>query len=153
MSNRILKVALCATLIAGMASASLAQGAGDAIAKRQGAMKTLFPTANAVKAAAAAGDFDGAAAKAKELAGTVHGFGTLFPAGSGPSDTAKTRAKPEIWTDAAGFKAALDKSAAAADAVTASVASKDAAKINDAVTAFQGTCGGCHTPFRGPPVA
>jgi len=152
MAKRIIEVALCATLIAGLATASLAQGAADVVAKRQAAMKTLFPSANAINAAAKAGDFDTAGTKAKELSATVHGFGGQFPAGSGLAEGVKTRAKAEIWTDAAGFKAALDKSSGATDAVVAAVATKDADKIAAAVTAFQGTCGGCHTPFRGPPV-
>lgn len=150
MAKRIFEIALCATLVAGMATASLAQG--DVIAKRQAGMKTLFQSANAINNAAKGGDFDTAATKAKELSATMHGFASQFPAGSGPKEGVKTRAKAEIWSDAAGFKAALDKSTGAADAVVASVASKDAAAIGAAVQAFQGTCGGCHTPFRGPPV-
>ena len=76
---------------------------------------------------------------------------TIIRAGA-LDDTGLIGPQAEIWTDAAGFKAVLDKSASAADAIVAAVATKDAAAIGTAVADFQGTCGGCHAPFRGPPV-
>lgn len=148
---RILEAVLCVAIFAGAATTVLAQGGpADTIAKRSAAMKGMGGALGAIKGAAGTGDFDTAAAKAKEVQATVHGLGDLFPAGSGPESGAKTRAKPEIWTDAAGFKAALDKAGAASDGLVAATASKNADQVNAALTAFQGTCGGCHTPYRGP---
>jgi cytochrome c556 len=144
-----MEVALCAVLFAGVAGASLAQGgAADVIAKRSAAMKGFGASGAAINAAAGTGDFATANAKAKDLAATVHALPTLFPAGSGPGAGTPTRAKAEIWTDMAGFKAAADKAATAADGIVAATDAKNADQIKDAVRAFQGTCGGCHTPYR-----
>lgn len=152
MSKRIIELALCAVLFAGAATAGLAQGP-DSVAKRVAAMKAMGGTAGAVKAAAGTGDFATASAKAKELAGIVHSLPGMFPAGSGPADGVKTRAKPEVWSDAAGFKKAADKAAADADAIVTAADSKNADAVNAALTTFQGNCGACHTAFRGPPPA
>lgn len=152
MSKRVVELSLCAVLFAGLATAGLAQGA-DSVAKRSAAMKSMGVSAGATKAAAGSGDFATASAKAKELAATVHALPTLFPAGSGPADGVKTRAKPEVWTDAAGFKKAADKAAADADAIVTAADSKSADAVNAAITAFQADCAACHTPYRGPPAA
>ena len=149
MSKRIIELALCAVLFAGAATAGLAQGP-DSVAKRAGAMKSMGGAAGAVKAAAGMGDFATASAKAKELAATAHSLPSLFPAGTGPADGVKTRAKPEVWSDAAGFKKAADKAAADADAVVTAADSKNADAVNAALTTFQGNCGACHNAYRGP---
>jgi cytochrome c556 len=154
MNRRIIELALCAVIFAGAATAVVAQGnAADAIAKRQAIMKGMGASAQAIRTAATASDFATAQAKSAELAVNVKSLAPLFPAGSGADSGAKTRAKPEIWTDSAGFKAALEKASAAADGLVAATASKNADQITAALTAFQGSCGGCHTPFRGPPPA
>ncbi|MDB5438550.1 MAG: cytochrome [Caulobacteraceae bacterium] len=148
MTKRIVEIALCAVLFVGVASAGLAQGQ-DSVAKRTAAMKAMGAAAGATNAAAGTGDFATASAKAKELSATVKSLGGLFLAGSGP-DAVKTRAKPEVWSDAAGFKAAIDKAAADADAVVTAADSKNADGVKAAVTAFQANCGACHTKYRGP---
>jgi cytochrome c556 len=75
----------------------------------------------------------------------------LFPAGS-DSSAGKTRAKAEIWSDSAGFKAASDKAAAASDNLATAVKGGDAAAVQTAAQGVQGACGGCHTAYRGPAV-
>lgn len=148
MSNRLLGLAVTALVFASGASAVYAQA--DVVAQRQAAMRGMGAGVGAIRTAAGAGDFATAEAKAKDLASAVHALPGLFPAGSGPESGAKTRAKPEIWSDSAGFTAAAGKAAAAADNLVAAAASKNADQVNAAVAAFQGTCGGCHTPYRGP---
>ena len=151
MNKRILEVALAAAIFVGAAGSVLAQGsAADTIAKRQAIMKGMGASAQAIRTAAASGDFATAQAKSAELSVNVKSLGALFPAGSGAESGAKTRAKAEIWSDQAGFTAALDKASAGADGVVAATAAKDADKVTAALTAFQGACGGCHTPYRGP---
>jgi cytochrome c556 len=152
MTKRIVEIALCAALFVGVASAGLAQG-GDSIAKREAAMKSMGASAGATNAAAGMGDFATASTKAKELSDTVHALPSLFPAGSGPADGVRTRAKAEVWSDAAGFKAAADKAAADADAVVVAADSKNADAVKAAVTAFQGNCNACHAKYRGPAAA
>ena len=70
-----------------------------------------------------------------------------FAAGSDKGG--ETRAKPEIWSDAAGFKKAMD--AFQAESAKLAEVSKTAANV-DAVRAQTGallkTCGGCHDTYR-----
>ena len=73
----------------------------------------------------------------------------MWAKGSGVGDgIAGTKAKAEIWTDPAGFKAAMDASIAAAHALKAATDSGDIAKVKTGQAALQGTCGGCHSKFR-----
>jgi cytochrome c556 len=154
MNKRTLEAALCAAIFVGAAGSVMAQGsAADAIAKRQNIMKGMTPSLQAIRAAATSGDFATAQAKSAELSVNVKALATLFPAGSGPESGVKTRAKPEIWSDGAGFKAAYEKAVAGTDGIVAATAAKNADQVTAALTAIQGACAGCHTPYRGPPAA
>ena len=68
---------------------------------------------------------------------------TAFGAGT---ESAKT--KPEIWTDAAGYKATSDKYVAAANALETAAKSGDAAQVKTAWGALAGTCKQCHDAYR-----
>ena len=68
----------------------------------------------------------------------------LFPEGSGGGDS---RAKPEIWTDRAGFDQAMMDAQAAAAAMAA--VTEEAAYV-PAMKALGGTCKGCHDKYRLP---
>jgi cytochrome c556 len=68
----------------------------------------------------------------------------LFPEGSGGGDS---RAKPEIWTDRAGFDQAM-KDAQAAAAAIATVT--DEAAYGPAFKTLGGSCKGCHDKYRLP---
>lgn len=71
---------------------------------------------------------------------------TLFPPGSETGHD--TKAKPDIWSDRAGFdKAAADFSAAAKKLADAAK-SNDKAAFADAFKATGGACGACHKTFR-----
>lgn len=74
-------------------------------------------------------------------------FVSQYPAGTAHGQ-AKTEARPEIWTDAAGFAAA----AAAFETATAQVLAAAKISDNEAVKAGMGaigqSCGGCHEKFR-----
>ena len=71
-----------------------------------------------------------------------------FPAGSGPQPGVKTRAKPEIWTQPAQFKAAQDALATQADAFSKVVATGDTAAIAAQAKQLGGACAACHHQFR-----
>lgn len=69
----------------------------------------------------------------------------VWNAASQSGATVKSGAKPEIWTDAAGFQAAwkdLDT------AVAAISATKDEAAFKKAFPALGAACKGCHEKFR-----
>ena len=147
--KRITEIAICAALFAGIATAGMAQG-GDPVAQRQAAMKGFGATIGAINAAVGTSDYATASAKAKELSASVKSLNMMFPAGTSAADGKPTGAKPEVWSNAAGFKAAVDKAGADADALVAAADSKDGAAVTAAVAGFRANCGTCHTAFRGP---
>lgn len=73
-----------------------------------------------------------------------------FPKGTGIGDpgVTKTRALQDIWAKPAEFKAAADALVSALKA--ARDAATDKAKLDAALGEVRKSCGGCHTPFRGP---
>lgn len=77
---------------------------------------------------------------------------SLFPEGSGPGGTGitKTRAKPEIWSDWAGFEAKAKAFDDAAAALTTAAATNDLAAIGEATKAVGAACKACHETYRGP---
>jgi cytochrome c556 len=68
---------------------------------------------------------------------------TLFPAGSESGD-----ARPEIWSNPAGFTAAAQRFQAATRALAAPAAAGDRPAFLTAWTAVRGSCGGCHADFK-----
>jgi cytochrome c556 len=86
-------------------------------------------------------------------AATVHGFGPQilgwFPEGSGP-ESGRTRAKAEIWSDAAGFRAANERFQQASGAFNQAAQSGDLAAVRAALPALRQSCSNCHDKYRGP---
>ncbi|HEX8193607.1 MAG TPA: cytochrome c, partial [Allosphingosinicella sp.] len=86
-------------------------------------------------------------------AGTIHGYGPQilgwFPEGSGP-EAGRTRAKAEIWSDAAGFRAANEGFQQASGAFNQAAESGDLAAVRAALPALRQSCSNCHEKFRGP---
>ena len=68
----------------------------------------------------------------------------LFPEGSGGGDS---RAKPEIWSDRAGFDQRMKDAQAAA---TAMAAVTEEAAFVPAMKSLGGACKGCHDKYRLP---
>ncbi|MEQ1752548.1 MAG: cytochrome c [Micropepsaceae bacterium] len=73
-----------------------------------------------------------------------------FPKGTGVGDAGvtKSRALQDIWSKPADFKAAADALAKALKGASDAVG--DATKFEAAFGDVKKSCGGCHTPFRGP---
>ncbi len=71
-----------------------------------------------------------------------------FPLGSGPESGVKTRAKAEIWTEAAAFKTAAAGFAAAARHFDVTAAGGDIGAIRAEYPTLTKTCGNCHSQFR-----
>ena len=72
-----------------------------------------------------------------------------FPEGSGP-EAGRTRAKAEIWTDAATFRAAQQRMEQASGAFNRAAQSGDLAAIRGALPELTDSCKNCHDKFRGP---
>ncbi len=135
--------------IAFTAGGALAYDAASQIKDRQagmkqigGNMKGLYDTLS--------GDKD--PTKIKSYAANIDGLAKKlpgwFPAGTGPSSGEKTKAKAEVWTDPAGFKASAADFAAQAARLNAAAQSGDAEKVQAAFAATRGTCKSCHDKYQ-----
>lgn len=118
-----------------------------AVADRQAAMKSAGGMVQKLKGAVdSGGDVKEQAALADQLAAFAKSVPSLFPEGTAEG----SKAKPEVWSDRAGFEA---KAAVFADA-TAKLA--EAAKAGDTAgfaTQFgevRKSCGGCHSSYKQP---
>jgi cytochrome c556 len=155
MRNKIGRAFVFAAFIAGLAGAPLlvasaADSPADIIKTRQDGLKKMglaFKNVNdelktdSPKLAVIQESAKVFQQTAKEIKG-------WFPAGSGPESGVKTKAKAEIWSQAADFAAARDKLATEADAFAQTAASGDIDKIKAQVRPMGGACGNCHRTFR-----
>lgn len=69
----------------------------------------------------------------------------LFPEGS---NTAASGAKPEVWSDHAGFQAAAERFQTAVRALAAPAAANDHAAFLAAWTAAHAACSACHDSYK-----
>jgi cytochrome c556 len=86
-------------------------------------------------------------------AATISGYGPQilgwFPEGSGP-EAGRTRAKAEIWSDAATFRAATERFQQASTQFQQAAQGGDVAAIRAALPALRESCSNCHDKFRAP---
>lgn len=149
-AGRISTAFAAGVLVLGFSTVAFAGPADDAIKGRQGCMKghgatmgVLVPMFKAEK------PFDKAAidaAIASDEAACAD-WAKWWGADTQKGETLETWAKPEIWTDAAGFEAA---GGAWYTAFTAVKAAADDAAFKAAFPALGGSCKGCHEKFRRP---
>lgn len=85
---------------------------------------------------------------AREIRNLARSQYTWFPAGSGPAPGVKTRAKAEIWSQGAQFKAAQDAFAAQADNFARVAQGGNVEQMRAAARTLGQSCGGCHRQFR-----
>ncbi|MBC5763445.1 c-type cytochrome [Ramlibacter albus] len=140
-----------ATLVAGVAGTALAQSfqkPEDAIKYRRSAMTVLATHFGALGAMAnGRAPYDAAAAaRHADVISVVH---TLPFAGFGPgTDKGETRAKPEVWSEAAKFKQGQDR---LHDEITKLAAAAKTGSLDNLKAAWSpnsGSCKACHDTFR-----
>ena len=127
--------------------AAVAVIAADAFQDRHMAMEAVGDAMKPLGAMAKkAAPFDAAVVKASAttIADNLKKAQGLFPAGSGGGES---RAKPEVWTDAAGFEKGMKDSYAAAVALQSV---SDEAAFGPALGALGGSCKSCHDKYRIP---
>lgn len=73
-----------------------------------------------------------------------------FPHGSGAEAGVRTRARPEIWSNRAGFHRAGADLLVAARALEAAAQGGDIARIRAAVPPVARACSACHDDYRAP---
>lgn len=86
-------------------------------------------------------------------AAVISGYGpqilTWFPEGSGP-EAGRTRAKAEIWSDAATFRQAAQRMEQAAGEFNRAAQSGNVEAIRTALRPLGQSCSNCHERFRAP---
>lgn len=121
------------------------------VADRQAGMKAMGGKLKTIKSFAESGDGQADAAEAAALlVATAKSIPGWFPAGSGLDGfSGKTAAKPEIWSDAAKFKATAATFQTDALALQQAIAAGDkAAAAATFETMGREGCGACHGAFR-----
>ena len=124
-------------------------GSGDVVADRQRLMKSIGANWADIQAKAKAGNIEGIAVNAENLALNAPHIPMYFPEGSG---TAKSKAKPEIWQKWPEFQAAAKNLETQSEKLRDAAKAKNEQATQDIVKDFgRNACGTCHTPFRVPP--
>lgn len=90
------------------------------------------------------------AADANKVAALAPKAPSWFPKGSGPESKANTKAKPEVWTDAAGFAAAMQRMQGEAAKFQKVANAGDLDAIKQQARALGGACKNCHDKYRVP---
>ncbi len=152
LSGKLFKIVVAGTLVLGLGASLAHAGPDDSIMARQTFMKArakaLGPLVAIMKGEA---PYDAAAVKTAldtiNAAWEVAAKADPFAPNSAKGDKVETWAKPEVWSDPEGLKAAIE---ADAKATAALAASTDEASFKVAFTALGNACGGCHEKFRRP---
>jgi cytochrome c556 len=149
-ANVIVTASLVIAVGAGCASKPK-MGSGDPVADRQRVMKAVGANWADIQAKAKAGNIEGVAVNAENLALLSQQIPSLFPQGS---LTDKSKAKPDIWQKWPEFEAAAKNLETQADKLRDAARAKNAQATEGIVKDFgRQACGTCHTPFRQPPPA
>jgi len=147
-SNKI-KMAVFSAVAISLAATGYSMSASNEIADRKAAMKQV---GNAMKVLGpmAKGEttFDGAAALTafQVMQDAVTGVENLFPAGS--ETGGETTADPAIWSDNAGFMAAMAKFQSSLDGATSAGVPADLAAMQATFGSVAQNCGACHKAYR-----
>jgi cytochrome c556 len=91
------------------------------------------------------GDLTTLAPRIERLNQWAQDLPTMFPEGS---NIAASGAKPEVWSDHAGFQAAADRFRTAVQALAAPAAANDHAAFLTAWTAAHDACSACHDAYK-----
>jgi cytochrome c556 len=154
-------LALVATLItasgvtfAQSQSSSLSQGqaasAAEVVKARQQSLKTLGAAFKVIRDELK-GDAPDAAKIRKASADITQAAGAIdrwFPAGTGPDSGVKTDAKPEVWTDPAGFATAREAFVREANKWAQLGNSTDVSAWKEGAASLGQSCKGCHDKYR-----
>jgi cytochrome c556 len=148
MKRFLLFAAVFAVSAPGVAMAQGISLAPDAIiAARQGGMALSGGASEAMKAAVQSGaDVKPFAAGAAALAKWGSAFPALFAVGTQSGHD--TKAKPEVWSDRAGFEKAAATLVSAAEKLAEVAKADDKAGFATAYAALGQACGGCHRTYR-----
>ncbi len=157
MKRMILTATAAAALIAGFAAdartartapAAATPPAAQIVAMRQAAMDMSAAVSGGIKGAVERG----APLKSQGFAarGLAKWAGSLTAAFATATPGTPSRAKPEVWSDAAGFAARAATFKSAADQLSAAIAADDRPAFDTAAAAVAASCKGCHDAYQQP---
>ena len=141
------------TFVQGQAPAS-SQGqvasAAEVVKARQQGLKTLGAAFKAIRDELRGDSPDAAKIRsaAADIAHAAGAIGKWFPVGTGPDSGLRTDAKPEVWTDAAGFAAAQDTFVREANKWAQLGNSTDPSAWKEGAASLGQSCKGCHEKYR-----
>ena len=146
-------IVLGAAALAAIATAAYAQRAAPPVIQaRQANYKQMAAALKGISDQLHGGSPDLAAIRPRAALLANYGVQVLrwFPHGSGPRAGVTTRARPEIWSDRAGFERAGARLLVAARALDRAARSGDIAAIRAALPALRQACSACHDDYRAP---
>ncbi|WP_395612894.1 c-type cytochrome [Allosphingosinicella sp.] len=150
------KSVLAVVAVAAICGAAYAQrpaaSAAATIAARQGNYKQMAAALKGIgdQLRATAPDIAQIRPRAALLADrSVHVL-AWFPHGTGPEAGIRTRARPDIWANAAGFRQRGAAFVVAARALNAAARAGDLGQVRTALRDVQRACSACHDDFRAP---
>jgi cytochrome c556 len=148
----ILGAAAMAAIVTTAAAQNRAPAAADAIHARQGRYKQMAAAMKGIRDELRGGTPE--IAPIREGSHLIAGYALQllrwFPRGTGAETGVRTRARPEIWSDAAGFHRAGAELLVAARALEAAAQSGDIARIRAAAPQVAHACSACHDDYRAP---
>lgn len=140
---------MCAGGAAGAQDEISPSVAAEVVAARQAALAMSGVTMGSIKAGLDAGaPPQSMAFSSGALTRWAAALPNLFPPGTGTDVVSTTKAKPEIWTDWAGFNAKADDYAAAAARLQELIAAGDNAAALEQFTVVRASCQSCHDAYR-----
>ena len=143
----LLKHLVVPALLIVAVSAFAYPGMPDVIEMRQAGQDLLEGDFNGIRAVAEAnGDVESLEASAKAMARWIRQFPSQFPAGSEQGHN--TKARPEIWSDHAGFEASANRMADAADRLAELAKAENTEGVKIQVKAIGAACRDCHRDYR-----
>jgi len=150
-SLKLLSLGAALAIVAVGSTGALAVDKDQVIKDRQALMKQQGGDMGAVKGFLDdKNDLATATAKASDLVDAIKKIPSVFPPDTGGANPdGKYTTKPEVWSDAKGFSAAVDSATDKATALLAAVKGGDKAAIQTAFSDMgKNGCGGCHEKFR-----
>jgi len=150
MGKMVLRAVTIGALAAGLASAPLLAAAADVVRARVEGLRELGASYKNVNDELKKDDpnkmiLQISARQIRDIAGQQYKW---FPAGTGPQPGVKTKAKAEIWSQGAQFKAAQDAFNKQANDFFKLASAGDVATMKTQVRRLGATCSGCHRNFR-----
>ena len=127
-----------------------AASAAEVVKARQKGLKTLGAAFKTIRDELKGDSPD--AAKIREasldITQAARAIDKWFPAGTGPDAGIKTDAKPEVWTDSAGFATAREAFVREANKWAQLGNSTDASAWKEGAASLGQSCKGCHDKYR-----